>query len=277
MTPRIAKILCLIVITIALLISWPAFILNEVVTVETSHPDVYGSKCATDHKEQFGDFSQFFSSTLITVSTTSLLILSFVYVLIWREVSKHSIHIKDSKVKLAGAVSVMNANTTAFSTTEQPRQNSMLRKASKVSRMKDEDTSNDNSELSNTIEADAVSVVNIPRNETLQRHKKTKSYNRAKRKTLIFLVVTVVFFLGYMLHFTLKKVKASHEELIAGLSLEEKIVFNTFFWLFLINHSANCFIYGFLDERFRSELRSMYKQLVCFKCLLTLERKCDVE
>jgi hypothetical protein len=101
-----------------------------------------------------------------------------------------------------------------------------------------------------------------------EKAKNKRKQERSRKTTVIFLVITAVFFISYFPHLALKLVTFTNKDFVSQLSYTGKVVYNTFIWCFFINNTINSFVYGFFDLRFRSEMISIYTEL------FNLARRC---
>jgi hypothetical protein len=85
-----AKVLCLIVIFVAVLISWPAPVLYGIATVNTSDPNITGTRCYTEDKELYDTYQGFFNGILILIVMICFFVLVVLYTLTWRAIVKQS-------------------------------------------------------------------------------------------------------------------------------------------------------------------------------------------
>ena len=78
---------------------------------------------------------------------------------------------------------------------------------------------------------------------------------RMRTKTLIMLIVTIVFFVTTMTYFGILSFVASKDKVFV-LEVEDKTDVLFLFWrLYFINHVINPVLYGFMDPRFRQALK----------------------
>ncbi|KAL3891641.1 hypothetical protein ACJMK2_003893 [Sinanodonta woodiana] len=81
---------------------------------------------------------------------------------------------------------------------------------------------------------------------------------KTKRITLILFMITLVYFCSFLPHLILKILVFVKRDYLSSLTFSESFAYHTFVWSFFINNVANPFIYGFCDQKFREELKSLY-------------------
>ncbi|KAL4232140.1 hypothetical protein ACF0H5_009715 [Mactra antiquata] len=82
---------------------------------------------------------------------------------------------------------------------------------------------------------------------------------RKKRKTVIMLILTSFFLITTSLYVILVTFVAEKDGILKKSSNSEKVVFFFFWRLYFINTIVNPILYGLLDPRFRSGLRTLLK------------------
>lgn len=258
-----AKILCLVVMCIALLMSWPAPVLYGVATVPTSDPNINGTRCYTENRPNFDKLQGYFNAGLVLIVLISFVVLVVLYCLIWRVIAKHG-SVKTSGYKEHSKETSSNIHTTESQEMTSGTQDSSNDHAPEISQHTTvTETKSIASEFSSKIVSNKSSNAGKyeMRNKTDKPQPETKKLDRSKRTTLMFLIITAVFFLSYVPHLALKIAAFMKKRFVEDMSFEGKVAYNTFVWCFFMNNAANCFIYGFVDLRFRAEIVRMYGKL----------------
>ena len=85
---------------------------------------------------------------------------------------------------------------------------------------------------------------------------------RRKQKTVIMLVLTIVFVITMLLYVILISFVAGTEGILKTLSNSQKVVFFFFWRLYFINTVINPILYGMLDPRFRAGMRAIFRRKV---------------
>lgn len=220
--------------------SWPAPILYGIAEVQTSDPNITGSRCYTENEENYPKYQLFFNFWLIFILGTSFCVLVVLYTLIWRVIMRRS----RMKYGQNGTSSVN------ISIIELP----LGRNDSEINILPERNEQ--------TI-TEAENIVSCGNNIQRTRKGLRDPLYRRKKTTAMFFLLTSVFFISYFPHLCLKVVTFMNKDFLSNLTFEEKVVYNTFIWCFFINSMANCFIYGCFDARFRRELNRLYNRLFC--------------
>ncbi|XP_052770775.1 muscarinic acetylcholine receptor M2-like [Mya arenaria] len=84
--------------------------------------------------------------------------------------------------------------------------------------------------------------------------------SRPKQKMVIMLVLTLTFVVTMMLYVILTSLVAKKESILNQLRNSEKAVFFLFWRLYFINTVVNPILYGIMDPRFRSGLKTLFKR-----------------
>lgn len=79
-----------------------------------------------------------------------------------------------------------------------------------------------------------------------------------KRNTLIMRVVTMAFIVSFLPYLIIVTIRSSNPEIPHNLNKASQIVYHVFLRGYFINSVINPFIYGFLNEEFRSKLKSLF-------------------
>ncbi|XP_052092304.1 growth hormone secretagogue receptor type 1-like [Mytilus californianus] len=259
---RIAKILILVCLGISMVLSWPAPALYGHSSINTTNPNITGVRCFTEDKFKNTKFQAYFNAVLILVVFGVFGILLVMYSLIGRVISKHTTF----KSSVPGGTSSDTSKSKITVSTDASSED-------KPSGFKGENM------LKNikTVCSKEKVIIDIPMASTdssssagtkhklkAKKHEKSK-FDRAKRTTFMFFLITAFFFISYFPHLTLKILAFVKTGFVSNMSFSGKILYNTFVWCFFINNMSNCFVYGFCDTRFRTEVKKIYNTLFCRK------------
>lgn len=242
----LAKGLILVCLGVALVLSWPAPVLYGHGSVNTTNPNITGVRCYTQDIFKDTKYQAYFNAVLILVVFGVLGILVVLYSLIGRTISRHvtfKSSVPDSKSPESKSKETETSDTISH----------------------DDKISDDNKM---NIIATNDQQKQLPPDEAIdkttdrkQKERKGGNFDRAKRTTFMFFLITVFFFLSYVPHLILKIVAFVNTDFVPDLTFTGKVFYNTFVWCFFINNMANCFIYGFCDLRFRKEVKKIYTTL----------------
>lgn len=230
--------LCCLVLFVASLMSWPAPILHSIVYIETDN-NLTIAICWTDDKPNYDKYIGYYNDTLLFGVLITFITLIVLYTLIGIVISKRSAQkLKEAKLQAGKSNNQSNLrNGGAHSSVNQSNSN--------------------------------ISIVSSSPNQPNSRHTKhlshhIKNFHRARRTTFIFFLLTVLFFFSYIPHLTLKIIVYMNDSFLPSLTFAGKVVYNTFVWCFFVNNVANCFVYGFFDDRFRQEVKNLYRKYAFF-------------
>lgn len=246
-----AKLLCLGCLCIALVLSWPAPVLYGQSSVNTTNPNITGIRCYTEDRFTDTKYQAYFNAVLILVVFVVFGILVVLYSLIGRQIRRHAVFrstgpkesSSDPKSKMTDEESSEERNDSGF---------------------KDE---NRNGKLS--IEPVIASTDSSTSTNTKQKQNQKPEnndkvhFNRVKRTTFMLFLITIFFFISYFPHLILKIVTFVNKDFVVNMTFTGQVLYNTFVWCFFINNMVNCFIYGFCDLRFRTEVRKTYNKILC--------------
>lgn len=236
--------------------SWPAPVLYGVATVPTPDPNINGTRCYTENRANFDKLQGYFNAALVLIVLISFIVLVVLYCLIWRVIVKHE-SVKTTGYKEFSKETSSNLHTTECQEMTSGTQDSSNDNAPEISQ---HTTVTETKSISNDVNSKIASnkFCTEMKSKPDKSQPETKKLDRSKRTTLMFLIITAVFFLSYVPHLALKIAAFMKKRFVEDMSFEGKVAYNTFVWCFFMNNAANCFIYGFVDLRFRAEIVRMY-------------------
>jgi hypothetical protein len=89
---------------------------------------------------------------------------------------------------------------------------------------------------------------------------KLQKLRRSKKITMMFLVITLLFFITFVPHLVVQLIVFIQPNFLTNSSFSVKVVYHVVYNFAFINSVANCYIYGFFDAKFRTELKKIYKR-----------------
>lgn len=101
------------------------------------------------------------------------------------------------------------------------------------------------------------SCSNNSKNNSTKVKDRKKSTNSARRYSVMFMVISLIAILCYIPPWTFVILEAKDSNFWRSLTYEEVQIFLTIRRLYIVNHIANPFIYGFFDQKFRGEVKSL--------------------
>lgn len=81
---------------------------------------------------------------------------------------------------------------------------------------------------------------------------------KSNRTTMMFSLITVIYFLSYIPHLVLQILAFGVNNFISELSFTGKTLYYTFLWSFFVNNIANPIVYFGFDGDFRMQVRLLY-------------------
>lgn len=96
-----------------------------------------------------------------------------------------------------------------------------------------------------------------------ERLRMTSNLNRKQRRSLritgMLTFITIVFVLSFLPYLTISILNGIDENFWTHMTSSEILLYNFLLRTYFVNNMANPLIYSFLDEKFRSEVRKMFK------------------
>lgn len=249
-TPTTAKVTCFLVLLLGILMSWPAPILFGITNVQTSDPNINGSRCYTESIENVAKYQGLFNTWLIVVIAVSFCILVIMYTLIWREIMRRT-RLKYEQNRISSSISSTSLNASNTNATVECIGRNVSNEMNTLPERNEE------------IRPEAEKRVSCTDHAQNARKNRCDPFDRKRKTTVIFVLLTAIYFLSFFPHLILKIVTFMKRDFLLNLKFQEKVVYNTFIWCFFINNMANCFVYGCFDARFRRELGRIYKRIIC--------------
>lgn len=229
---------------VALLMSWPAPILYGIVHIETENNRTV-ARCWTEDVPNYDKYQGYFNNFLVLVVMVTFFTLIVLYTLIGRAISKHS-SFKTKEAELQAEKSKTQSNLKILETESSVNQSTL------------------NILEVNSLSNHSTSQSRIQASQHMKNEQR-KNFYRARRTTLMFLLITIVFFFSYIPHLSLKIIVFMDETFLSSLTFTGKVLYHTFVWCFFVNNVANCFVYGFFDVRFREGVKTLYTRCVLLK------------
>ena len=258
-----AKLLCLVCLGISLILSWPAPVLYGHSSVNTTNPNITGIRCFTEDQFKETKYQAYFNTVLILVVFGVFGLLVVLYSLIGRTIKKHVSFKSSPAAEMSSDVKSKSTDTTD----ESLEGKSSEFREEKKSKFREEngktgfDQKNANMEIEPAASSTNVSATVSNKNKHLKGQPKqhdSAKFNRVKRTTFMLFLITAFFFISYCPHLILKIITFVKKDFVLNMSFTGKVFYNTFVWCFFINNMVNCFIYGFCDIRFRTEVKNVY-------------------
>ena len=256
MSVAVAKVVCVVIMGVSLLTSWPAPVLYGHATVETRVENVTGVRCYTDDKFKDTKYQAYFNAVLILIVFGVFFVLTVLYIIIGRQILKHKTFKTNVKSEVqSGSSDGVKMSTSGTPITSEDESNDNVRKSKAKSWFKGR-LEFKNPTFSSHIKNEEKYIVNP---------KPSGKYtDRSKRTTFMLFMITLVFFCSFVPHLILKIVTFVNPNFVPNMTFAGKVIYNTFIWCFFINNMANSIIYSFCDRRFRGEIRDGYARILSF-------------
>lgn len=261
---NMAKAMCLGAIGVSLLLSWPHIIMYGSTSTKTSEPSIVGHECFLLEKFRDSHILTYYTAALLFMAVGCFIVLAVLYTFIGKAIWKQRIfhskgdesHANMTTVKMSNASSGMNAVANFHSGSRHPN-DSNLHSQKGIENNIISIISAKPAQVQIEMCQKVSSTCQETNPEEVQRQK--NKFDRTKRTARMLLVVTITFFFSYVPFLILHTISLVDRHWIPNMSYTAKITFNTVLWTLFINNMANCIIYSFFDEKFRQELKSVYK------------------
>ena len=243
---KLAKLICVIIICVAAILSSPAFFLFGHNTFSTKLDNVTGSHCSTDDKFVAMAYPTIFNLVLITLATIGFIVIAVLYTLINRVIWNRGRqeYVQKTKANKTGKQSYSTAEailsvTNIFLTNERQHISST-----------DHYTAYQNQPEYPRSATEGRIKLNLKNQDSLIKDK--------KRMTVIFLVLIAAYFFSYVPSLVLKIIAFLNYDYFRDLARDKLTIYTIFSWIFFINNVVNAIVYLFLDVKFRAELKHFY-------------------
>lgn len=255
-----AKYLCLISLGTAVLISWPAPILYGHSSVNTTNPNITGTRCFTDDRYKDTKYQAYFNYVLILVFVIMSILLVILYSLIAGAISRHNKFIKTFKVSTSNSYITRKRITDSKKMADNHKDEIVL----KCIILQHDTNSNDQNLVFTDSPSASCSSDQPKHTKSRQKHRHNHAhFHLIKKTTFTMFLITVCFAVSYLPHLSLKIIAFVKPHFISDMNFSEKCLYNTVVWCFFLNNIANIFIYGCFDKHFSAELRNMYSYILC--------------
>ncbi|KAL3858374.1 hypothetical protein ACJMK2_012965 [Sinanodonta woodiana] len=242
-----AKIACVIGCFGSFALSWPTLVLYGSKSVDTGRANITGFDCDVSDEYWETPYPTILKMGLLFVFLISAIALSVIYFLIWRQIVRRK--------KYRDSITPSSLKTTARSLNDNEGQFEPERnKSEENSSQKNTDTTGSDHE------SDEQRASNTVKNA----HQK-KGFKKADKTTLVLFLITIIFCVSFLPHLILRICEFLNKSFVSDMTFLGKVMYNIFRWSFFINHMANPIMYGLYDQKYKSELQRIYKNIsYCF-------------
>lgn len=273
MSQRVAKVMCLAAMVLALLFSWPALIMYGSTPVSTRDQNVEGWECNVLTELKNTIYPVIFNGVLLIVAVSSFLILTVLYSIIGKVIWHH----RTFKTRSDDTSTEV---TRVKSTTDHGFQSVTFHSGSseELSQNKEEVDQEKNSEEKNGCVNKSRRKSSLQTKIEMRRRSSTggdtkenktsiqkalNKFDRTKRTTIMLFWITIVFFISYVPYLVLRIIFYTNPNWYPDMSFAGKVTYNTLLWCVYVNNMANSIIYGFCDQRFRRKVIFGYQSVFC--------------
>ncbi|XP_059154684.1 alpha-2 adrenergic receptor-like [Physella acuta] len=282
---KTTKIICAFVVVLSIVFSLPFVILYGIITAHTGHKGITGYNCGVSDAYVHSPWPMMCFGLFILVFITCSVTLSTLYILIGLEARRRRVysgvvsiqinnrlqHVQDIKVEIT------RPSDGSHSESDEDLEQGMSRTndvSQDITNETETDVSDTNVSFENntTIPAPVVTIA-VPATTTKDvssgtitsshkntKIKKTKNKKRAGKTTHMLVATSVIYIICYLSTLVTMLIFVTFK-LTGKLSLAEVSVFNVFLVMFLVNSSANPFIYSICNQSFRVECLSLLNRL----------------
>ncbi|XP_059154677.1 tyramine receptor Ser-2-like [Physella acuta] len=289
---KATQTICAFVVVLSIVVSVPFVIFYGITTADTGHKGITGYNCGVSDAYVHSPWPKIFHGLFILVFITCSVALSTLYILIGIEARRRRIspgvvsivtnnrlqHIEQIKVE------VTRPSDESRSEAEEVLEQGMSRKndvsqdcnnfTTDITNETETDVSDTDVSFENkiagptpviTIAVPATTTTDVSSGTITSSHKNTKiqqtKHKKQEGKTTRMLVATSVTYIICYLSTLVSLLICVAFNLTGKLSLAEVSILNLFLVMFLVNSSANPFIYSICNQSFRRECLSLLKYL----------------
>lgn len=283
LTPKFAKIMCLLAFIFAFSVSWPSFVFygTHTETISESDVTVIVKTCliADEHEFRTG-LLLIFTTVLFTLMILVFIILLVLYIAIGRKIyiatcTDVSTGGKDEATKLfsksiisaitgvAKETAARRASTSRNSVNgNRYKRNSMTPQEQPLQSITETTDINDSKILSSS-SSQRLSIRSRPR---LSRKLSTVKSKPTRKNTVMMRMVTIAFVLSFTPFLCILIIRYSNTKYYWSLNVPGKIVYSVLLRTYFINSMVNPFIYGFMNLHFRHLVKQLFRNIFCNQC-----------
>lgn len=299
LSPKGTKITCWVVVFISLILATPMLFIYGIAKFPTSLPNVTGIECYIDGDMLESDLPLIYNGVNMLVFVTSVIILSGLYIKVAIVVRKRkAFHDSfsrrdDSKRSTSGTVTP-DTMVIPMNTLKEEDINGDYDGDSPIYNKKVKNQGGSKSSIAKSVSMDsACSSPRIQRKRedlhkknlrrlmselstysgggTLERgsEKGTKHANKKQMRTLritgMLFTITLIFVISFLPYLILETLSGAVEDFWGGRSLAETVLINLMMRTYFINNMINPLVYWFLDNKFKQEVRKLFRDIKACK------------
>ncbi|CAG5118367.1 unnamed protein product [Candidula unifasciata] len=257
------RMLCLLAVILALLLSIPPFVLFGINRVKTSLPMVEGYDCSIAMHYKDSVFQTVHYIILGVLILLTFISLTAIYIRIWMEIRcrRHLFigdHIKkecdsDSRPRLRIKYVPSVSEDESMNNSVYANGNNMSMTQLQMNNSKKSSSSQ------NTLNS-------LERRSKFSSLASYASRLKVTRTTIVLFAVTVAFVLSYLPSIAVMLIRSTVKDFDENQSIGAQVVAKIFSNCFFINHAINPIIYSFLNIHFRQQVQKTFQRIFCCFC-----------
>ncbi|XP_012935220.1 tyramine receptor Ser-2-like isoform X2 [Aplysia californica] len=278
------RMLCVLAVFLAFLLSVPPIILFGTTRTNTSIPNVRGHDCSIAEEYKKSTFQTAFYTTLAAIFVVILLILTVLYTRIWLEIRcRRRFVIGDQIAREADGdnrtmriryVPSLSEDESCNNTVCQHHHNGSMNELQHIysnrhhQRQQSHNLSSQQQQQQQRLQAGIPSTSSSA--STGERRSKIGSSlasyaSRLKvtRTTVVLFAVTVAFILSYLPSIAVMVIRSVDKDFESTQSVASLAVLKIFSNCFFINNAINPIIYSFLNINFRRQVKKTVRRVLC--------------
>lgn len=290
MTPKFAKLMCLLAFITACSVSWPSFVFYGTFTFKypiAKGVYVEGKTCLISNEYIKSKLTLIFTTVLFVLMIVTFIVLTALYIAIGRKIYLATCtdmveNEKENATKLFGK-SILSALTGGSKTSDSIKYNRQASTYSNVngdlpSAAEVSDNSSSYSPLPSQNGSEKLRISLPPiidrRHSSIrtvdnrQQARMSRKFSTIKAKptrknTVMMRVVTIAFMMSFTPFLIILIIRYTNSSYYEGLDKPGKIAYSVFIRTYFINSMVNPFIYGFMNMRFREHVKTLLTNIFC--------------
>ncbi|XP_060588047.1 cholecystokinin receptor-like [Ruditapes philippinarum] len=276
LTPKFAKVMCLLAFIISSIFSWPSYVFygSHTLTIQIAKGTfVVGKTCliADEHEFRTG-LLLIFTTVLFTLLVLVFIVLTVLYIAIGRKIyiATCTDLTANGREQVRGlfSKSIISAITGIAEPTEN-KSNSTSRHTGYRNSYKTKRSSQSIQEQSlPSISENEDSKMTSDSNENLSStslKRKVRKVKATRKNTVMMRMVTIAFMVSFTPFLCILIIRYTNPMYYFGLGTAGKIAYAVFLRTYFINSMVNPFIYGFMNLQFRKMVKDLFLNIFCCK------------
>lgn len=276
LTPKFAKIMCLLALVIASAVSWPAFVFYGTRTISIPYGKyvVLGKTCLiSDNFDLTMPLILIFTTFLFALLIIVFCILTLLYILIGRKIYIATC----TDLRTSGTAeeagefskSILSAITGSTKTNHLKIDGPKIKSRRQESSISFEISVTEESELYSTKVQKGPRSTNGKQksNSRISRRYSSINSGATRRNTLMMRMVTIAFMLSFTPFLIILVIRYRDPSFYDNIQTKAgKIFHDICLRSYLINSVVNPWIYGFMNRQFRQMVKDVFRRVFCSEC-----------